>query len=160
MAFEENVSIMQVLMSELVEEGATEKSVEAVVDNTIQLLEDKFEDVNVFDMIHNMREYDDQTYAHSLNVALIGSVLAKWLGMSRTEQKLVFACGVLHDIGKIRIPDSIICKKGKLTNEEYELVKTHPIEGYNLIKIWIVHYQNRSTEKTFLQNTLHIYMTY
>ena len=133
-AFEHNVALMEVLLSDFVEEEPTEEAVNAVVNNAIQMLEDKQADSNVFDMLHNMREYDDMTYAHSLNVALICNVLAKWLGMTEKEQKLAFTCGILHDIGKLMIPEEVIHKQGKLTKEEYEQIKMHPIEGYNYIR--------------------------
>ncbi len=133
-AFEHNVALMKVLISDFIEEEPTQEAVNAVVNNAIQMLEDKQADSNVFDMLHNMREYDDQTYAHSLNVALICNVLAKWLGMSEKDQKLAFTCGILHDIGKLKIPENVIQKQGQLSKEEFELIKTHPIEGYNHIK--------------------------
>lgn len=133
-SFEHNVELMEVLISDLVHEEPTEEAVNAVVNNAIQMLEDKQADSNVFDMLHNMREYDDMTYAHSLNVALICNVLAKWLGMSEKDQKLAFTCGILHDIGKLMVPEDIIHKQGKLTKEEYDKIKMHPIEGYNYIR--------------------------
>lgn len=133
-AFEHNVALMEVLLSDFVEEEPTEEAVNAVVNNAIQMLEDKQADSNVFDMLHNMREYDDMTYAHSLNVALICNVLAKWLEMTEKEQKLAFTCGILHDIGKLMIPEEVIHKQGKLTKDEYDQVKMHPIEGYNYIR--------------------------
>ncbi len=133
-AFEHNVGLMKVLMTEFLEEEPTEEAVNAVVNNAIQMLEDKQADSNVFDMLHNMREYDDITYAHSLNVALICNVLAKWLGMTEKEQKLAFTCGILHDIGKLMVPEEVVQKQGKLTKEEYDQMKMHPIEGYNHIR--------------------------
>ena len=133
-AFEHNVELMKILMEDFVEEEPTEEAVNAVVNNAIQMLEDKQSDSNVFDMLHNMREYDDQTYADSLNVALICNVLAKWRGMSEKDQKLAFTCGILHDVGKLKIPSEVINKQDKLTKEEYELIKTHTIEGYNHIR--------------------------
>ena len=51
-------------------------------------------------MKSNMRQYDDSTYAHSINVALISNLLATWLHMSDTEIYLATQCGLLHDIGK------------------------------------------------------------
>lgn len=133
-AFEHNVALMEVLISDFVEEEPTQEAVNAVVNNAIQMLEDKQTDSNVFDMLHNMREYDDMTYAHSLNVALICNVLAKWLGMPEKDQKLAFTCGILHDIGKLMVPEEVIQKQGTLTKEEYEQIKMHPIEGYNYIR--------------------------
>jgi len=88
----------------------------------------------VFDMLHNLREYDDATYAHSINVALISNILAKWLKMDDTEIETATQSGLFHDIGKIMIPEKIIKKPGKLTAKEYEEIKKHPQIGYDVLK--------------------------
>jgi len=90
--------------------------------------------INVFDMLHNMRQYDDLTYVHSINVALICNVFSRWLKMSEEETRLATLCGLLHDIGKIAIPDNIIKKPDKLTDSEYTVVKKHTLEGYNILR--------------------------
>ena len=89
---------------------------------------------NIFDMLHNLRAYDDATYTHCINVALISNVLAQWLKWSETETELVTQAGLFHDIGKLLIPDSIITKPGQLTDDEYTLIKTHPQKGYEAMK--------------------------
>ncbi len=94
----------------------------------------KADGTNVFDMLHNMREYDDSTYVHSLNVSLICSVLAKWLNLSKEDSDTLVLAGMLHDLGKLTIPDSIIKKPGKLTAEEFEVIKTHPVKGYEILE--------------------------
>lgn len=94
----------------------------------------KAEGTNIFDMLHNMREYDDSTYVHSLNVSLICCVLAKWLNFSKEDSDILVLAGMLHDLGKLTIPDSIIKKPGKLTEEEYAIIKTHSKKGYEILK--------------------------
>jgi len=106
----------------------------SLLDNTLRILALSSSKYNALDMLHNMRQYDDMTFAHSLNVALICNVFAKWLKWSEEDQRTLTLCGLLHDIGKVRIPDSIIKKPDKLTDEEYKIVKTHTIEGYNILK--------------------------
>ena len=90
--------------------------------------------IHVFDMLHNMREFDDPTYAHCLNVALICNVFGKWLGMPASEVRMLTLCGMLHDVGKLKIPEDIISSPNKLSAEEYSIVKTHALEGYNILK--------------------------
>lgn len=101
---------------------------------TLNILDVDSTSPNVFDMLHIMREYDDSTYVHSMNVALICNVFARWLHMSEEEIRLATISGLLHDIGKTQIPDAIIKKPGKLTDDEYNIVKTHPREGYRLLR--------------------------
>ncbi len=102
--------------------------------NTLNILDNSHGKVNIFSMLHNMRMYDDLTYAHSINVALICYVLAGWMHMSEEDTNLVTLCGLLHDVGKIMMPEDIIKKPDKLSVHEYDIVKTHTIEGYNLLK--------------------------
>lgn len=87
-----------------------------------------------FDMLHCMRENDDETYQHCINVALISNVLGRWLNFTRRDLDTVTLCGMLHDIGKIMIPQEIIRKPEQLTEDEYTTVKTHPVRGYNILR--------------------------
>ena len=91
--------------------------------------------VSVFDMLHNMRQYDDMTYVHSINVALMCNVFARWLRMTPEEINIATLCGLLHDIGKVAVPPEIIKKPGKLTESEYTIVKKHTLEGYNALRV-------------------------
>lgn len=90
--------------------------------------------MHVFDMIHNMRNQDDETYIHCLNVALISNVLGRWLHFTKKELETLTLCGLLHDIGKIMIPPEIIKKPDKLTEAEFNTIKTHPVRGYNILR--------------------------
>ncbi len=89
--------------------------------------------LSLFDMLHHMRDYDDSTYNHCLNVALISNVFGRWLCLPPDELKILTLCGLLHDIGKLKIPDSIIKKPGKLTEKEYSIIKQHPYFGYQIL---------------------------
>ena len=100
----------------------------------LELLVESGNAVSLMDMLRNMRDYDDSTYAHSINVALICNIFAGWLHFSEDEKKLATACGLFHDLGKLTIPDKIIKKPGKLTEKEFEIVKRHPIEGYKILE--------------------------
>ena len=97
------------------------------------MLDDTRGGIHVFDILHNMRDYDDSTFNHSMNVALICNVFADWMHMSAMEKEIATVCGLLHDIGKLRIPEQIVKKASRLTDEEYDLIKTHPMEGYNIL---------------------------
>lgn len=88
----------------------------------------------LMDILSNIRYFDDSTYAHSLNVAMLANILGRWLHMNEEELKLLTVAGMLHDIGKILIPPEIIKKPGRLTQEEFSLIKQHPLKGYKLLK--------------------------
>src|SRR3989338_8300620 len=77
---------------------------------------------------------DSYTEGHSKRVSEYAQILAKQAGMDLQEQEWVRLAALLHDIGKIGIPESILCKPAKLTNEEYEIMKKHPVIGSRILK--------------------------
>ncbi|WP_232699729.1 HD-GYP domain-containing protein [Brevibacillus daliensis] len=76
---------------------------------------------------------DPYTHGHSYRVAYLGKLLAEKAGLSEKEVNDVYFGGILHDVGKIGIEDEILHKKGKLTQEEYERIKQHPVIGYEIV---------------------------
>ena len=109
-------------------------NVDQLLDETLTLFGENSTTISMFDMLHNMRQIDDSTYAHSVNVALICRLIGKWKNFSEKDMDTLTLCGLLHDIGKSKIPNEIIGKPGKLTDSEYEEIKKHPVIGYNLVK--------------------------
>jgi HD-GYP domain-containing protein (c-di-GMP phosphodiesterase class II) len=77
---------------------------------------------------------DTYTCGHSDRVASYAKRIAKRLGLSDDECERVFMAGVLHDVGKIGVPDAILSKPGKLTDFEYEIVKQHPRIGFEILE--------------------------
>ena len=77
---------------------------------------------------------DRYTSGHSTRVAAYSRMIAQRMGKSPEEQEEIYRAGLLHDVGKIRVPEEIINKPGKLTAEEYEIMKLHPITGYHILK--------------------------
>ena len=80
-----------------------------------------------------LKEFDQYTTTHSLNVAVLAMGVAEWLGCSPREVRAYGMAGLLHDIGKVRIPVEILVKPGKLTVEERELMNRHPEDGARTI---------------------------
>lgn len=76
---------------------------------------------------------DKYTNGHSLRVAAYSRELARRMGMSEEEQEHIYYIALLHDIGKIGIPDSILNKPGKLTPEEMDVIRTHPAIGGRIL---------------------------
>lgn len=130
--FKENVDKLEFSLNLLVEKNS-EFNAEELLSDTLGLIERRESPTGIMDMILNMHDYDDCTYSHSLNVALICNIFAGWLRFSPAERELATACGLFHDVGKIQIPADIIKKPGKLTPAEYKIVKTHPLESYKML---------------------------
>ena len=82
----------------------------------------------------DLRETDDYTYAHSVNVALYCSIIGLSMGLDEKALEELALAGLLHDLGKMSIPDEILNKKGRLTQEEYQIMKSHAKISYDTIK--------------------------
>lgn len=76
---------------------------------------------------------DRYTHGHSTRVASISRQIAERAGLSEEECRQIYFSALLHDVGKIGVPDVIINKEGKLTDEEFEHIKQHPILGYQIL---------------------------
>lgn len=77
---------------------------------------------------------DRYTSGHSKRVAEYAYLIAERMGKSQKEQDEIYRAGLLHDMGKLRIPAEIINKSGKLTDEEYNIIKVHPSAGYHILR--------------------------
>lgn len=129
--FINNVNVIQNEFNDVVTKN-TPLHIDRLLEKTASVFS-KADGTNIFDMLHNMREYDDSTYVHCLNVSLICGILAKWLNFSKEDSDTLVLAGMLHDLGKLTIPDSIIKKPGKLTAKEFAIIKTHPAKGYEIL---------------------------
>jgi len=108
--------------------------IEQLLSDVNRILNYTNSNIDLFNMLHCMRNYDDTTYIHSLNVSLICNIMGKWLHFNQEDLQVITMSGLLHDLGKLMIPSEIISKPGKLTNEEFSMIKTHTIRGYNILK--------------------------
>ena len=77
---------------------------------------------------------DRYTSGHSQRVADYSLAIAKRMGKSEADQKIIYYAGLLHDVGKIRVSEEVINKAGKLTEEEFNQIRIHPVSGYHILK--------------------------
>jgi putative nucleotidyltransferase with HDIG domain len=80
-----------------------------------------------------MRRYDEYTTTHSLNVCVLAMGLAEWVGLGARDVRAFGVAGLLHDIGKVKIPSEVLNKPGRLTPEERDIMNRHPVEGAKII---------------------------
>jgi len=76
-----------------------------------------------------LKEFDQYTTTHSLNVSVLSMALAETLGFRSLDVRAIGVAGLLHDVGKVRIPIEILTKPGKLTDAEREVMNRHPVDG-------------------------------
>jgi len=81
-----------------------------------------------------LKTADDYTYMHSVAVCALMVALARQVGLSDAHTRSAGMAGLLHDLGKAAIPLAVLNKPGKLTDEEFAVVKSHPVEGYHMLK--------------------------
>ncbi|WP_129408679.1 HD domain-containing phosphohydrolase [Marinitoga lauensis] len=99
-------------------------------------IEEKFREDIIKSLISFLELHDEYTKNHSKNVAKLSKKIAKKMNLDEETQKKVYWAALLHDIGKLIIPNEILNKTSRLTEEEYNKIKMHPVYGFEaLIKV-------------------------
>ena len=136
--FKESVTKSVENFREQLNDIVTKDNISAICDDMLHevdvILSKSRNSLHLLDMLQCLRGFDDMTYMHSMNVALICSVIGSWSGLPKEEMKVLLLCGLLHDIGKLKIPPDIIQKPGKLTDAEFEQIRSHPMLGYEILR--------------------------
>jgi len=81
-----------------------------------------------------LKTADDYTYLHSVAVCALMVALSRQLGLSEAHTRSAGLAGLLHDLGKAAVPIEVLNKPGKLTDEEFDMVRRHPVAGYEMLK--------------------------
>ena len=100
------------------------RTAKRMVQNMVDLIHD---DEALFLGLSTIQDYDDYTYTHSINVAILSMCLGSRIGLSRTALCHLGLCGLFHDLGKVEVPLEIINKPGKLTDQEWGKIQEHPL---------------------------------
>lgn len=125
--FKKQISVISGKLSEPISEKELLSDIKNILGDTRNA-------THVLHMMHCMRDSDDVTYTHSLNVALICNAFGHWLKYSEEDINTLTLAGLLHDIGKLTVPSAIMMKPSTLTPMEFDLVKNHPKKGYLLLE--------------------------
>ena len=80
-----------------------------------------------------IRQKDEYTAEHSLNVGFLAMTFGRHLGASEEELNVLGLCGILHDVGKMKTPLDVLNKEGRLTAEEFQIMKSHPVDGRDIL---------------------------
>ncbi|KAI7265873.1 hypothetical protein KC345_g8373 [Hortaea werneckii] len=89
---------------------------------------------DIFALFSAVQGKDDYTYQHNVGVGVLSTLIGRWMGMNEADLSVLSTAAILHDVGKLKIPNEILNKPGKLTEEEFNLVKKHTIFGYEMLK--------------------------
>lgn len=104
------------------QENASRKKLEQMNTNVVRAL------------AYTIDAKDRYTSGHSRRVAEYSQAIAKRMGKSEEFQNTIYIAGLLHDIGKIRVPEEVINKTGKLDEQEFDQIRIHPVSGYHILK--------------------------
>ncbi|MCL2415890.1 MAG: HD domain-containing protein, partial [Defluviitaleaceae bacterium] len=128
---EEAISTIEQLFS--IAEGNSPVTAHQVVKGLGEIVDQLVETVTTegVGVIHisQLKSYDEYTYHHSLSVALISIAIGRILKLTRWDLKRLGRCAIMHDIGKILVPIEITNKPGRLTPEEFDIMKAHSLRG-------------------------------
>jgi putative nucleotidyltransferase with HDIG domain len=114
--------------------GNNERIPESDINKIVEpFLEEVKRKSNVSSLLLKLKAVDNYTLDHTVQVGILSIVLGKWLGYDKQEMMWVAMAGILHDIGKSKIPPEIINKPGRLTEDEYRIIKEHPYLGYEML---------------------------
>lgn len=91
------------------------------------------EDASLMIGLTTLKDYDNYLYAHSVNVALLATCLGRHIELSDIALEHLTICGLFHDLGKVDVPKEILLKHGTLNDEEWDLLKAHPVTGVRKI---------------------------
>ena len=128
------MAIFRKLMKSFVEQGKPVK-MSSLMDIYAKIASRARSGEQLLDYLYNMLpSEDDMTHAHCLNSALIAGVFGTWLNLSQEDTLLLVQCGFFYDIGKLKLPQDLLWKSGKLTELEYAKLKTHTMIGFDLLK--------------------------
>ena len=105
----------------------------AIIDNIVTPF--KHSKITILDMLSVLETPEaDFLYGHAINVALICKYTAKWFKLDEEDTLSLILCGFYYDIGKFSIPQEILRKQGKYTPEEFNLMKSHALKGYQMLQ--------------------------
>ena len=118
---------MHVKMGKLLKTLEVKKIVKTYVENY-------FKKPDLVINIARLKDYDEYTFMHSVNVCVLSIALGSRVGLDADNLNILGLGALLHDIGKMKLSESLINKKGSYNAEEYNTVKKHPIYGYEILK--------------------------
>lgn len=109
-------------------------SVGKVKENIYRIINEIISDDGILANLYSIKSVDDYTFEHSINVCVLSLIIGTRLGYNMVRLLDLGVGSILHDIGKVRIPEEILKKPSKLTAEEFDEIKKHTVYGYDILK--------------------------
>jgi HD-GYP domain-containing protein (c-di-GMP phosphodiesterase class II) len=120
-------------VAQKIKEGKGEVGVRKTVRVVQDMVTNLIEDDEVYSAISTIRVFDDYTYTHSVNVAMLSMCIGRRINLSRRNLVNLGMCALFHDLGKIEIPNEVLRKKEKLNDRELKLIEEHSLNSSRLL---------------------------
>jgi len=130
--YRENLDVMKTILHDMSQGKKLDMPTVSKVTSMMYERQDNY--VGVFACLNQLRSADEYTYSHCLNVAYLCMFIAKWLSLKEEDLQAVLQAGLLHDLGKCRIPEYILNKPAPLTEDEFQIIKKHPAYGFRMLE--------------------------
>ncbi|MCX8083686.1 MAG: HD-GYP domain-containing protein [Calditerrivibrio sp.] len=129
--YELSVKIMRSVMDDI-------RSGKLFDDTGVRLVADKITELTIkkgdlLSSVAKLKTYDEYTFQHCVNVSVFATSLGKLMNLSPKELKMLATSALLHDTGKMLVPKEVLNKPGKLTDDEFKIMKNHVILGYDYL---------------------------
>lgn len=112
---------------------SNELDLDSIKNDIDNALPDMVRNSDVLMRLSQLKETDDYTFDHSLRVSILATMIGKWLDYSSEQLSELAQAALLFDIGKLKLPEFILSKKGKVTDDEFEVIKKHSQFGYHVL---------------------------
>lgn len=131
-----NIENAVIMVKEIFEEARLTKKIPILElrNHIMPTIFETMEQCNVVTLFNQLAATDDYTFRHNIGVGVIATMIGKWLNLSETDLSLLTMAATLHDIGKMIIPQEMINKPDKLTNDEFSVMKKHTVYGYEILQ--------------------------
>jgi len=126
--------IINPLLKTRAREAVKRNDVEEAIKYSKDIVDDIIKNGIVAMDMQDLKTYDDYTYVHSVNVAVLSCMVGMGLNLSERDMDELVLAGLLHDLGKYKIPEKLLNKPDSLNKDEYELIKKHPNYSYDIIE--------------------------
>jgi len=128
--YDDKLTVVESFFQQVATRGTFDKK---QVDGFDQLITNILKAPHLFLQLRSIQDTDQYTYKHSLNVGIISAMLAKLMGFKEKDMIRVGQAGILHDIGKAKIPEQILNKPTTLTSKEFKIIQKHPQFGHEIL---------------------------
>ncbi|MEG1953430.1 MAG: HD-GYP domain-containing protein [Hydrogenoanaerobacterium sp.] len=121
------------MMGEIGDTDKIELQTATEITNMVADLVNNVDDTIVVSCVNEIRQMDDSLYTHSIDVAVLNGLISKWMSLTPEQTHKLIRIGLLHDLGKLKIPPEVLNKPARLTSEEFDIIKMHATYSYDIL---------------------------